>query len=178
MKVIGTFDGSASSESILMHLAKVARLPTDEVLLFSVIEPQEHAVRLRGALRNLAGVIAVQGTPARDGALDRPKAPEVSEAPARVAAERADYLHSLVKRLPVGPRYVCQTETNEDPACAIIQRALQDQPDLIVMATHGRTGLVHILFGDTAEEVVRSGVAPVLLVQPETVRDARSATRS
>ena len=52
-------------------------------------------------------------------------------------------------------------------------RAMSSQPDLIVMATHGRTGLVHILFGDVAEEVVRSGVAPVLLVHPESVRSAR-----
>lgn len=38
--------------------------------------------------------------------------------------------------------------------------------DLIVMATHGRGGLVRAALGSTADRVVRSGAAPVLLVRP------------
>ena len=36
-----------------------------------------------------------------------------------------------------------------------------------VMATHGRTGVVRAIFGATAEEVVRSGLALIYLVHPE-----------
>lgn len=37
--------------------------------------------------------------------------------------------------------------------------------DLIVVGTHGRTGLVHAILGSTAEHVVRSAVRPVLIVR-------------
>jgi nucleotide-binding universal stress UspA family protein len=49
----------------------------------------------------------------------------------------------------------------------IIERAREEQPDVIVMATHSRQGISHLLFGSTTEEVVRSGVAPVLVVHPK-----------
>ncbi len=39
--------------------------------------------------------------------------------------------------------------------------------DLIVVATHGRTGLPHLLIGSTAERIVRLSPCPVLTVRPE-----------
>ena len=39
--------------------------------------------------------------------------------------------------------------------------------DLIVMATHGRTGLAHVLMGSVAERVVRTSSVPVMTVKPE-----------
>lgn len=47
----------------------------------------------------------------------------------------------------------------------IIQTAREESIDLIVMGTHGRTGLDHILFGSTAERVVRKSPSPVLTVR-------------
>jgi universal stress protein A len=38
--------------------------------------------------------------------------------------------------------------------------------DLIVMATHGRTGLSHLLIGSVAERVVRTAPCPVLTIRP------------
>jgi len=46
-----------------------------------------------------------------------------------------------------------------DPADAIVHMAAELDVDLIVMATHGRTGLQHVLLGSVAEKVVRH--APV-----------------
>jgi nucleotide-binding universal stress UspA family protein len=40
--------------------------------------------------------------------------------------------------------------------------------DLIVMATHGRTGLAHVLMGSVAEKVVRLSSVPVMTVKPES----------
>jgi predicted GTPase len=39
--------------------------------------------------------------------------------------------------------------------------------DLIIIGTHGRTGLGHVLFGSTAEKVVRTAPCPVLTVRPK-----------
>jgi nucleotide-binding universal stress UspA family protein len=44
--------------------------------------------------------------------------------------------------------------------------------DLVVMGTHGRTGLGHALLGSTAEKVVRVARCPVLTVRPEAARHA------
>lgn len=52
-----------------------------------------------------------------------------------------------------------------EPFIEIIQRAKKDSVDLIVMGTHGRTGLDHVLFGSTAEKVVRKSPCPVLTVR-------------
>jgi len=46
----------------------------------------------------------------------------------------------------------------------IIRTATDMNASLIVMGTHGRTGLDHIIFGSTAERVVRSASCPVLTV--------------
>ena len=49
--------------------------------------------------------------------------------------------------------------------------------DIVVMATHGRTGLKHILMGSVAEKVVRTSPVPVLTVKPKTMRDHIVSTR-
>ena len=49
----------------------------------------------------------------------------------------------------------------------IIRRAEEDKSDLIVMGTHGRTGLPHIVLGSVAERVVRHAPCPVLTVRGE-----------
>jgi nucleotide-binding universal stress UspA family protein len=47
----------------------------------------------------------------------------------------------------------------------IIKKAEEAQASLIVMGTHGRRGLDHMLFGSTAERVVRGAGCPVLTVR-------------
>jgi nucleotide-binding universal stress UspA family protein len=48
----------------------------------------------------------------------------------------------------------------------LIESAKEKKADLIVMATHGRTGLSHALMGSVAEKVVRKAPCPVLTVGP------------
>jgi nucleotide-binding universal stress UspA family protein len=47
----------------------------------------------------------------------------------------------------------------------IIAAAREEEADLIVMGTHGRTGLAHALIGSVAEKVVRKAPCPVLTVR-------------
>ena len=51
------------------------------------------------------------------------------------------------------------------PFVEIISAAKDWQADLIVMGTHGRTGLEHVLIGSVAEKVVRKAPCPVLTVR-------------
>jgi universal stress protein A len=53
---------------------------------------------------------------------------------------------------------------------AVVRYAKHNDIDLIVMATHGRTGLTHLLMGSVAETVVRSAPCPVLTLRPETMK--------
>ncbi len=51
------------------------------------------------------------------------------------------------------------------PYDEIIKKATETSADLIVMGTHGRTGLDHVLFGSTAEKVVRKSPVPVMTIR-------------
>jgi nucleotide-binding universal stress UspA family protein len=54
------------------------------------------------------------------------------------------------------------------PFHEIIETAKARQVDLIIMGTHGRTGLPHVLLGSVAEKVVRLAPCPVLVARQPT----------
>jgi nucleotide-binding universal stress UspA family protein len=56
------------------------------------------------------------------------------------------------------------------PATNILEEAEKEAMDLIVMSTHGRTGLAHVLMGSVTEQVVRNAVCPVFSVHPPRSR--------
>lgn len=51
------------------------------------------------------------------------------------------------------------------PAVEIVERARKDRFDLIIMGTHGRTGVQRFMLGSVAERVVRTAPCPVLTVR-------------
>ena len=53
------------------------------------------------------------------------------------------------------------------PYVEIIKYAQEQDVDVIVVGTHGRSGLTHLLLGSTAEKVVRKSPCPVLTVHPK-----------
>lgn len=57
-------------------------------------------------------------------------------------------------------------ESAERPATAICAFAGGMAVDLIVIGSHGHTGLMHLLLGATAEHVVREAACPVLVIKP------------
>ena len=54
-----------------------------------------------------------------------------------------------------------------DPAASIVRAAEEESADLIVMSTHGRSGIKGLFFGSVAEKVVRSADCPVLTMKPK-----------
>jgi nucleotide-binding universal stress UspA family protein len=84
------------------------------------------------------------------------------------ARKRLDHLMNLVDR----SRYHAHADAVlGTPAEAIIDFASATGTSLIVMGTHGRTGLAHLLMGSVAEQVVRTAPCPVLTVRQVAVAD-------
>jgi nucleotide-binding universal stress UspA family protein len=52
----------------------------------------------------------------------------------------------------------------------IVKYSKDKKIDLIVIATHGRTGLLHTLLGSVAEKVIRHAKCPVLVITPSKPR--------
>jgi len=61
------------------------------------------------------------------------------------------------------------------PADEVVKAAKELNADLIVMATHGRHGISHLVLGSVAEKVVREATAPVLTVRMQGHAAAPSA---
>ena len=72
---------------------------------------------------------------------------------AQVLAKEAEV--TVVRRVVVGIPYR-----------RIVEVAADEKVDLIVMATHGRTGFSHLFMGSVAEKVVRTAPCPILTIRP------------
>ena len=70
--------------------------------------------------------------------------------------------HVYAADSPAGVEYRVQ---DGDPAIEILGVAREARCDLIVMGTHGRSGLAHLVMGSVAERVVREGPCPVLTIK-------------
>ena len=63
-------------------------------------------------------------------------------------------------------RKVVHAILEESPKVEIVRYARKHDIDLIVLSTHGRSGLAHVIMGSVAENVVRTAPCPVLTVRP------------
>jgi universal stress protein A len=92
----------------------------------------------------------------------------------RVIADAADRLRTVAAGL--GAALPIATEVREGrPADIIVDVARAKAIDLIVMGTHGRTGLSHALLGSVAERVLRTAPCAVLTVRAASGHDGERA---
>lgn len=73
-----------------------------------------------------------------------------------------EYLRGVATSFAAG-KVTCAVERGR-PADVIIEKAESDQATLVMMATHGRSGMNRFLIGSVAEKVLRGGSNPVLLI--------------
>jgi universal stress protein A len=89
----------------------------------------------------------------------------------RAAAQRR--LRGLERQV-TGPNFRTHTVLTEGvPFLQIVRAAKRLRCDLIVLATHGRTGVVHAIMGSVAENVLRRAPCPVLTVRPPRFQQRR-----
>jgi nucleotide-binding universal stress UspA family protein len=82
----------------------------------------------------------------------------------KLSADAQEAVDKIAAELREGGAGVATRVTEGAPHEEITRRALEGGFDLVVMGTHGRTGLRHFLIGSTAERVVRTSKVPVLTV--------------
>jgi nucleotide-binding universal stress UspA family protein len=70
---------------------------------------------------------------------------------------------------------VAVAATGGDPAHEVLRYAARHQIALIVVGTHGRTGVSRVLLGSVAERVTRGATCPVLVVPPMAEASSRPA---
>lgn len=86
--------------------------------------------------------------------------------PPELRAEIMTNVHrELTARAATGRQQMASEVLTGAPAKAIVDAARQHQCDLIVMGTHGRHGMAHLLLGSVAERVLRAAACPVLVVR-------------
>lgn len=161
-RILVTLDRSELSAAVLPELQRLLEGSPAEVTLFTVGEPPQ-ATRRRRAGPSQATAVGSEGV--------------LEAAPPRYAETRDQAVerreHELLEYLAALPDPVRQTGSRVDmavrlgePQREIIDFVREGGFDLIVMATHGRSGLSELVQGSIAGAVVKSGVAPVLLVRP------------
>jgi nucleotide-binding universal stress UspA family protein len=92
--------------------------------------------------------------------------------------DREYWRHQLEQIRPIDPTIrVNHVMLEGDPASEIVRYAQEAGMDLIVMGTHGRTGLERLLMGSVAEKVMRLATCSVLVVKlPRGIPVAEQAT--
>jgi len=167
------------------RLGRLRAKETDMLAMQTILHPTDYSPRSEYALR-LAALLAkepgsrlillhVVEPPQAIGTVGR-LAPPASEEVKERAWER------LLQLWPADPaRRVQHVLAEGDPAAQILRIACEHHCDLIVMGTHGRTGLDRFVLGSVAEQVVRRAGCPVLTIKdsgavPSSERTAQIAT--
>jgi nucleotide-binding universal stress UspA family protein len=148
-KILAPLDGSEFSECSLEHVKTIARgCQVPEIILLRVVEPI-HAADMASYAE--AGIDTV--TLMRD----------VEAAAKTYIAKTAENLKK--DGLPVKAEVVTGWAGD-----TIMKYAEDNQVDLIIMSTHGRSGIGRWFMGSVAEKVVRHSHIPVLTVSPAGCR--------
>jgi nucleotide-binding universal stress UspA family protein len=164
-RVMVTLDGSKASEAVLPVAAELAGSTGAEIVLLTIAPAPEAAAETPRPL-------VVAGAPGPGGTVTVPgaKAHETrGQAIERAKEEARSYLKVQAKALAESGLTVSTHVGIGDPVERILAHVREIGADLIVMATHGRTGLSHVIFGSVAARVLGSGVRPVLMVRPRSI---------
>lgn len=151
-KILAPLDGSKLAECTLDHVQAVASgCNVPEVVLLSVVDVMP---------------VAATGTSDTE-AVDADWLNRTKEQGQDWAK---GYLSKTAAKLKKGGLAVDTAVVTGKPAEAILDYALKNNVDLIVMSTHGRSGVARWFMGSVADRIVNAAPVPVLLVAPPGCR--------
>lgn len=152
-RILVPTDFSKAADQALRYAVDLARPTNARLFLLFVVEPVYYATA-----SDLYGATAPIGM-----LLDEQR---------RIGTQQLARAAQLLRRRRALVSTIVETGIAHE---MIVETARKSRADLIVMATHGRTGLTHLLLGSVTEKVIRSAPIPVLTVR---VLDASSRSQT
>lgn len=149
-KILVPLDGSRFSESSLEHLKKVISGSSGlDVVLLTAIDPVSYfsVGELAAANTKMATVVEVQTELAGK-------------------AKASAYIEKIAEGLKKEGFSASTVVVLGKPAEEILSYAEQNHVELIIMSTHGKSGISRWAFGSVSDAVVRRSTVPVLIVSP------------
>ena len=140
-KIVVPLDGSDVAECALEGIKRVTG-EGGEVVLLRVIEPPDNFVSAQIS------------------------ADQLRKAEKMAASESNKYLTAVAERLQAMGVNAKSEVIWGRPAEGIVDYARGKKADLIIISTHGRSGLGRLAFGSVADRVMRTATMPVLIVRP------------
>jgi nucleotide-binding universal stress UspA family protein len=138
-KILVPLDGSELSKEALDHAEKLAKTFNAEILLFQVVP-----------------FMPIYGSPEL-------VTPLIIDEKQKEAAER--YLTNLAEEMKKrGHKVTSMVRIGQQVAVEIIDFAKESGADLIVMCTHGRSGITRWVVGSVAHKVLTRASTPILLI--------------
>ena len=173
-KIVVPLDGSKLAETVLPHVQEIAiGCQVSEIMLVTVTEsmkvqvprsePVEHV-----PARQLQGMTTISiGYSGRIYLADSAPLMKVPVMVGRMAKAGQQYLIRIAEQLEKKGLKPTIAVLIGNVAEEIVHFAAEEKADLIVMASHGRSGISHWAIGSVAEKVFRATDVPVLLVKPK-----------
>jgi nucleotide-binding universal stress UspA family protein len=143
-KIVVPVDGSGWSERAIPHAADIARHNNAELILLHVFRPPAH---------EFADQVGLAGQEDQLNQLLEQIKQYLIGLRNQLRDEQLNVRVQLIEGIGVA-HLICDYINDQDI-------------DLVVMSTHGRTGLARFLFGGVAQKVMQGVRAPVLLVRPD-----------
>jgi nucleotide-binding universal stress UspA family protein len=158
------------------HTAKIQRPASPVLPLSSILVPIDFSVHSKNALKYAVPLAEKFGAALRliyvveptiypaDLGFGQVVLPGVED---ELREKGAGELQALIEK-EIGKRAPASSVVRTgNPHQEILREAEEGNVDLIVVATHGHSGMEHMLFGSTADRVVRHARCPVLTVRPQ-----------
>lgn len=143
-KIIVPIDGSGWSERAIPHAVDLAQANDSEVILLHVFKPPAS---------DYVGEIALAGQEESLMSLREDMKQKLTALRTQVRAENVNVRVQFIEGTGV--------------AGIICDYINEENPDLVVMSSHGRTGVTRWLFGSVAHKVMQGVDVPVLIIPPD-----------
>jgi nucleotide-binding universal stress UspA family protein len=153
-RLLVPLDGSLFASQALPYATDVAQSFGAEVILIQIVRPATFVIAAGapGGISPAASEIAVQAA---------------READKRNAARARRYLSDKVRAMTSQRVKSSYQVLVGDTARSIIEFSEKENIDLVVMTTHGKSGLKRAVMGSVADAVIRQSGKPVLVIRPQ-----------